>query len=123
MPVRCSAVVTCSDCGTSLDGIPEDQSCPACGSARRTVHGAAVLSLGALSARAIGTVGFAQTPAWEQKWRDVLVGLADVEDLYALPDPTAETVRLAVEGFSLGAVSLPTGSNTAQALTMTNCTG
>jgi hypothetical protein len=48
---------------------------------------------------ATASVGYAPTPAWTRKWRDVLDGLAELEGLYSLPDTSNEPARRAVEVF------------------------
>ena len=62
-----------------------------------TVAAVSLVATATLSATA--SVGYAPTPAWTQKWRDVLDGLAEVERLYTLSDTSNEPARRAVEVF------------------------
>jgi hypothetical protein len=91
--------MTCPDCGCRLDEVPVDDSCPACGGARRDAVAFAqvagtVTSVGQVTI----DVRYNSHRPWQQKWREVQRLLADLEDAYQPPGSGNEHVRLTIEG-------------------------
>src|SRR5215204_2443052 len=89
----------CPDCGTVLDNVPVGDQCPQCGGWRRdaTATAGAVLAVVA-SIEASATVGYNPRRPWQQKWREVLNALNEMDAAYRQPRDSDETYRI-VENF------------------------
>ena len=102
--VNSGAVTSCPHCGEGLDGVPEEDPCPKCGRRRDTgsnAHriGAAALTVSATLTAHAGII-YNQRRPWQEKWRDVLHDLQEIDDAYntdARPD--TDDLRRSVLGF------------------------
>lgn len=90
----------CARCGTGLSEIRAGDPCPKCGSLER---GRLVRVQGALGITAAvdASVSIRYNPnrPWQQKWRDVLSGLRQIEQTYGQNDLDNEIVRRQIEDF------------------------
>ena len=94
-------MMTCSDCGESLDATPVGRPCPRCGGLRRdaTAPGQAAECYVTGPSPTI-TIGYSSPRPWRQKWQDVLDALKSVERAYeSQEDLSIEDVRRDVEDF------------------------
>jgi hypothetical protein len=92
--------MSCAECGANLDDTPTGEPCPACRGLRRNItHRAAASLVVVATMRASMTIEYAAVRPWQQKWRDVLDGLAEIERVYDQEDMSNEPVRRAVEDF------------------------
>lgn len=94
-------MITCPDCGESLDASPVGQPCPRCGGLRRdaTVLGQTARAVAVVPVPTIA-IGYPISRPWQQKWQDILDALKPIERVYITKDGLSnEDIRRDIEEF------------------------
>lgn len=80
--------VTCSDCGTSRDGLHDDAPCSSCGSTAKTVHVSFHDEATATESFGITAIYEKQRP-WQEKWKEVEAAYQALSEVYSGRIPAA----------------------------------
>jgi hypothetical protein len=94
-------MMTCPDCGESLDATPVGQPCPQCGGQRRdaTVLGQTARAVATAPAPSIA-IGHTNPRPWQEKWQDILDALKPIEHAYTTRDGLSnKDVEQDIRGF------------------------